>query len=266
MPQISDDAGTFRTRLNRKPRTLRKGKRRKTMRRNASEKMSEQFTRKTVYCFLTCTAMLLLILPMLAADKQKDEDTIRQANLVLQGLIDSKSISPSLLSQANCVLILPNVKKFGVGIGGSGGRGPMLCRSGADFKGKWSAPAMFSVGGASVGLQLGGSSTDFVLLLMDAKVVNQVLNGKTKMGTDATAAAGPGATAASASDVDILTYGRAKGVFAGVSLGGATVEPDNDANYRLYSKTVTATNIVRENGVSPTTEGKSLVAVLNSKI
>jgi len=236
------------------------------MRRNASEKMSEQFTRKTVYCFLTCTAMLLLILPMLAADKQKDEDTIRQANLVLQGLIDSKSISPSLLSQANCVLILPNVKKFGVGIGGSGGRGPMLCRSGADFKGKWSAPAMFSVGGASVGLQLGGSSTDFVLLLMDAKVVNQVLNGKTKMGTDATAAAGPGATAASASDVDILTYGRAKGVFAGVSLGGATVEPDNDANYRLYSKTVTATNIVRENGVSPTTEGKSLVAVLNSKI
>ena len=236
------------------------------MRRNASEKMSEQFTRKTVYCFLTCTAMLLLILPMLAADKQKDEDTIRQANLVLQGLIDSKSISPSLLSQANCVLILPNVKKFGVGIGGSGGRGPMLCRSGADFKGKWSAPAMFSVGGASVGLQLGGSSTDFVLLLMDAKVVNQVLNGKTKMGTDATAAAGPGATAASASDVDILTYGRAKGVFAGVSLGGATVEPDNDANYRLYGKTVTATNIVRENGVSPTTEGKSLVAVLNSKI
>jgi lipid-binding SYLF domain-containing protein len=203
---------------------------------------------------------------MFAADKQKDEDTIRQANLVLQGLIDSKSISPSLLSQANCVLILPNVKKFGVGIGGSGGRGPLLCRGGNNFKGKWSAPAMYTVGGASVGLQLGGSSTDFVLLLMDAKVVNQVLNGKTKMGTDATAAAGPGATAASASDVDILTYGRAKGVFAGVSLGGATVEPDNDANYRLYGKTVTATNIVRENGVAPSSEGKSLVAVLNSKI
>jgi lipid-binding SYLF domain-containing protein len=236
------------------------------MRRNASEQMSEQITRKTLYCFLTCTAILLLILPMFAADKQKDEDTIRQANLVLQGLIDSKSISPSLLSQANCVLILPNVKKFGVGIGGSGGRGPLLCRGGNNFKGKWSAPAMYTVGGASVGLQLGGSSTDFVLLLMDAKVVNQVLNGKTKMGTDATAAAGPGATAASASDVDILTYGRAKGVFAGVSLGGATVEPDNDANYRLYGKTVTATNIVRENGVAPSSEGKSLVAVLNSKI
>jgi lipid-binding SYLF domain-containing protein len=164
------------------------------------------------------------------------------------------------------VLILPNVKKFSFGIGGSGGRGPLLCRTGQDFKGKWSTPAMFSVGGASVGLQVGGSSTDFVLLLMNPKVVNQILNGKTKMGTDATAAAGPGATAASASDADILTYGRAKGVFAGVSLGGATVEPDNDANYRLYGKTLTATEIVRGTGVKPSTEGQSLVTVLNSKI
>ena len=177
--------------------------------------------------------MLLVTLPLLAADKEKDEDTLRQANLVLQGLVDSKSIPPDLLSKADCVLILPGVKKFGFGVGGSGGRGPLLCRGGKDFKGKWSAPAMFSIGGASVGLQVGGSTTDFVLLLMNPKVVNQVLNGKTKMGSDATAAAGPGATAASASDVDILTYGRAKGVFAGVSLGGATVEPDNDALHRV---------------------------------
>jgi lipid-binding SYLF domain-containing protein len=238
----------------------------KTMRRNAPEKISEQTTRKNLGCFLTCAAMLLLTLPMFAGDKQKDEDTIRQANLVLQGLIDSKSIPPSVLSKANCVLILPNVKKFGFGVGGSGGRGPLLCRGGDNFKGKWSAPAMYSVGGASVGLQIGGSSTDFVLLLMDAKVVNQVLNGKTKMGTDATAAAGPGATAASAADVDILTYGRAKGVFAGVSLGGATVESDNDANYRLYGKTLTSTDIVRGTAVTPSGEGKSLVAVLNSKL
>ena len=215
--------------------------------------------------FLASIMMLLMIVPALAGDKQKDEDTLRQANLVLQGLLDSKSIPPDLLSKADCVLILPNVKKFGFGVGGSGGRGPLLCRGGQDFKGKWSAPAMYSVGGASVGLQIGGSSTDFVLLLMNEKVVNQVLNGKTKMGTDATAAAGPGATAASASDADILTYGRAKGVFAGVSLGGATVESDNDANYRLYGKTVTATGIVREAAVKPSSEGQSLVAVLNSK-
>ena len=234
------------------------------MLRSTSEKSMRRITRKASFFFLA-SAVLLLTLSGFAADKQKDEDTLHDANLVLQGLIDSKSIPPNLLSKADCVLILPNVKKFGFGVGGSGGRGPLLCRGGEDFKGKWSAPAMYSVGGASVGLQIGGSSTDFVLLLMNAKVVNQVLNGKTKMGTDATAAAGPGATAAAASDADILTYGRAKGVFAGVSLGGATVEADNDANYRLYGKTVTATNIVRGNAVKPAGEGQALVTVLNSK-
>jgi len=231
----------------------------------ASEKTGERITRKVLPCFLT-SILSLMILPAFAADKQKDEDTLRQANLVLQGLLNDHSISPTVLSKADCVLILPNVKKFGFGIGGSGGRGPLLCRGGQNFDGKWSTPAMYSVGGASVGLQIGGSSTDFVLLLMTPKVVNQILNGKTKMGTDATAAAGPGATAASASDADILTYGRAEGLFAGVSLGGATVEPDNDANSRLYGKTLTATDIVRGTGIQATAEGKSLVKVLDSKI
>jgi lipid-binding SYLF domain-containing protein len=232
----------------------------------APEKPSERITRNALLCCLTSIVMLLLILPAFAADKQKDEDTLRKANLLLQDMLNSKDISPTVLSKADCVLILPGVKKFGFGVGGSGGRGPLLCRSGQNFDGKWSAPAMFTVGGASVGLQVGGSSSDFVLLLMNPKVVNQILNGKTKMGTDATAAAGPGATAASASDADILTYGKAKGVFAGVSLGGATVEPDNDANYRLYEKTLTATDIVRGTDVKPSTEGKSLVTVLDSKI
>ena len=230
-----------------------------------SEKTGERISRKVLPWFLT-SIMLLMILPALAADKEKDEDTLRQANLVLQGFLNSNNISPSALSKANCVLILPNVKKFGFGIGGSGGRGPLLCRGGQNFEGKWSTPAMYSVGGASIGLQVGGSSSDFVLLLMTPKVVNQILNGKTKMGTDATAAAGPGATAASASDADILTYGKAEGVFAGVSLGGATVESDNDANSRLYGKTLTSTDIVRGTGVKPTTEGKALITVLDSKI
>ena len=235
------------------------------MPRNASEKTSERITRKVLPCLLT-SIVLLMILPVFAADKEKDEDTLRQANLVLQGFLNSNNISLTSLSKANCVLILPNVKKFGFGVGGSGGRGPLLCRSGQNFDGKWSTPAMYSVGGMSAGFQVGGSSTDFVLLLMTPKVVNQILNGKTKMGTDATAAAGPGATAASASDADILTYGRAKGLFAGVSLGSATVESDNDANHRLYGKTLTATDIVRGTDVKPSTEGESLVTVLNSKI
>lgn len=235
------------------------------MLRTACKKASERINRRALSC-LIASIMLLTILPVFAGDKEKDEDTLRQANLVLQGFLNSNNISVASLSKANCVLILPSVKKFGFGIGGSGGRGPLLCRSGQHFEGKWSTPAMYSVGGMSAGFQVGGSSTDFVLLLMTPKVVNQILNGKTKMGTDATAAAGPGATAASASDADILTYGKAEGLFAGVSLGGATVEPDNDANHRLYGKTLTATNIVRETGVHPTTEGKALIAVLDSKL
>jgi SH3 domain-containing YSC84-like protein 1 len=210
--------------------------------------------------------VLLLVLPLFAADKQKDEDTLREANLVLQDMLNSKDISPSLLAKADCVLILPNVKKFGVGVGGSGGRGPIVCHSGEDFSGGWSTPAMCSVSSASIGLQVGGTSTDFVLLLMNPKVVKQILSGKTKMGTDATAAAGPGATAASASDADILTYGRAKGMFAGVSLGGATVEPDNNANERLYGKPLTATYIARGTDVQPTEAGKALVTTLDSKL
>ena len=233
------------------------------MLRTASEKTSVRTMGKALLCFLP---LLLLILPLFAADKQKDEDTFSKANLLLQDMLNSKDISAEALSKADCVLILPDVKKFGFGVGGSGGRGPLLCRGGDHFKGKWSAPAMYSVGGASIGLQAGGSSTDFVLLLMNEKVVNQILNGKTKMGTDATAAAGPGATAASASDADILTYGRAKGVFAGVSLGGSSIEPDNDANRRLYGKTVTATDIVRGHDVKLTTEGQSLVSALDKRL
>jgi lipid-binding SYLF domain-containing protein len=236
------------------------------MLRTECKKTNERTTSKPLLCYLTSIVIVLLILPAFAADKAKDEETLRHANLVLQDMLNSKDISPEVLDKADCVLILPEVKKFGFGVGGSGGRGPLLCRRGGNFKGHWSAPAMYSVGGASIGLQVGGSSTDFVLLLMNEKVVDQVLNGKTKMGTDATAAAGPGATAASVSDADILTYGRAKGVFAGVSLGGSSLEPDNDANHRLYGKTLTATEIVRGTDVKPTTDGQALVTMLDSKL
>jgi len=237
------------------------------MLRTASKVACLKTNREAWYRFVSSIAVILLLTAsVFAADKDKDEATLQNANLVLQDMLNGNTISPALLGQAKCVLILPGVKKFGFGVGGSGGRGPLLCRSGQKFDGKWSSPAMFSVGGASIGLQVGGSSTDFVLLLMNPKVVNQILTGKTKMGTDATAAAGPGATAASASDADILTYGRAKGAFAGVSLGGATVEPDNDANHRLYGKTVTATDIVRGGEVKPEGEGQSLVTVLDSKV
>jgi SH3 domain-containing YSC84-like protein 1 len=233
----------------------------------AFEKTGERIAKKALPCLLTSIFMILLILPALAADKQKDEDTLQQANIVLTDMLNSKDISTSVLAKADCVVILPGVKKFGFGVGGSGGRGPMLCRTGENFEGRWSAPAMYTIGGASVGLQVGGSSSDFVLLLMDKKVVNQVLNGKTKMGADATAAAGPGATAAGPVDnADILTYGRAKGLFAGASLGSATLSPDDDANYRLYGKRLTSSDIVRSTDIKSPTGGDALVSLLNSKI
>jgi len=236
------------------------------MQRVGSRTVDEQIAARAMRFFLSCTVMLLLTLPLLAADKQKDENTLRQAASVLNDMLNDKNIPLDLLARADCVMVLPDVKKFGFGIGGSGGRGPLLCRSGQDFEGKWSAPAMYSLGGASIGLQVGGSSSDLVLLLMNQKVVNQILEGKTKMGTDATAAAGPGATAAGSTDADILTYARAKGVFAGVSLGGASIEPDNDANNRLYGRSVTASDIVRATDVKPTNGGEGLVALLDNKI
>ncbi len=217
---------------------------------------------------LCLASLIFMALPAWAGDKEKDEETLRKAGAVLQEMLKSDNVPAGVLAKADCVIVLPNVKKVGFGIGGSGGRGPMLCRSGSKFEGTWSAPAMYSVGGASFGLQIGGSSTDFVLLIMDPKAVDAVLNGETKLGRDATAAAGPsGATSAgTVGDSEILTYGRASGLFAGMSLGGATLTPDTDANARLYGKPITVQEIVRARGVPCPAGGKPLVSLLNSKV
>jgi SH3 domain-containing YSC84-like protein 1 len=232
--------------------------------------MLQFFTTKTrtslapaLSCFLAAVIGVLVAQPLNAASKQDDESTLQKANIVVSGMLNPGTIPANVLARTKCIVILPGVKKFGVGVGGSGGRGPMLCRGGKNFTGRWSTPAMMTIGGASVGAQLGGSSTDFVLLVMDQKVVTQILSGKTKMGTDATAAAGPsGATAAGATDAQVYSYGRAKGMFAGVSIGGATVAPDNDANNRLYGNNPDASSIVLGGSVKPTPAGKTLVATL----
>ena len=207
--------------------------------------------------------MFLLVLPAWAGDTGKDVETLKNAATVLEAMIDSKSVPADVLAKANCILVLPNVKKVGFGVGGSGGRGPLTCRGGKDFKGKWSAPAMYSVGGVSAGFQVGVSSSDFVLLLMDEKGVSAIMRGKTKLGKDATAAAGPGATAQAVTG-DIYTYGRAKGLFAGVSLGSASIDPDTDANARLYGKPMGATEII-EGGAKPPAGAEPLIELLNSK-
>lgn len=222
--------------------------------------------KKALPGFLACLVVLLLALPAWSGDKEKDDETIKNATNVLTEMLNSKSVPADLLAGADCVIVLPNVKKFGIGIGGSGGRGPVSCRTGKKFEGKWSAPAMLKVGGVSAGLQVGGSSSDFVLLVMSEKGVNAILNQKTKLGTDATAAAGPsGATAGSPVGADVLTYGRAKGLFAGVSLGGASLESDNDANQRTYGKQISARDIVTGGGVQTPAGQQEFVTLLDSK-
>jgi lipid-binding SYLF domain-containing protein len=220
-------------------------------------------SKKSVYVLLVSMFLIALALPVWAGSKEKDEETLKSATNVLQQMLSDQNIPSDVIAKADCVIVLPNVKKFGFGIGGSGGRGPMVCRRNS---GKWSAPAMYSIGGVSAGLQVGGSSSDYVLLVMNEKGVNAILNGKTELGKDATATAGPsGATAASVGGSDILTYKRAKGLFAGVSLGGASLEPDNDSNQRLYGKAISPQEIVQANAVPTPLAAQGMVSLLDSK-
>jgi len=211
---------------------------------------------------------IVLALPfsfaVLQADS-KDEETLNKANAVLQEMLGKADFAPNL-GKAKCILVLPEVKKFGIGIGGSGGRGPMSCRQGRNFEGTWSAPALYSVGGVSAGLQIGGSSTDFVLLVMNQKGVDALLKGKTKLGSDATATAGSSGATASSVGSDILTYGKASGLFAGVSLGNATIEPDANGNKRLYGRQITVSEILAGKAVQSPPAGEPLISSLNTKI
>jgi len=221
--------------------------------------------RRTPALLVMMVLTMLSILPAWGADKAKDEETISNGTSVLTAMLSAKDVPADVVAKADCVVVIPNLKKAGFIVGGSGGRGPMSCRTGSDFSGKWSPPAMYTASGLSAGLQIGGSSSDVVLLLMDKKSVDAFLKGKTKLGRDASVAAGPGATAANVGG-DVLTYARTSGVFAGLSLGGTTLEPDNDANQRLYDKPVSASQIVSGTAVQPTAAGQAYVALLDSKI
>jgi SH3 domain-containing YSC84-like protein 1 len=158
---------------------------------------------------------------------------------------DSIARTRSVLDKADCVVVLPSVVKFAIGFGGSYGRGVMTCRGGEAFQGKWGSPTMIALEGASAGLQLGGQATDFILLLMSPKSASGILSSKVKLGGDVSAAAGPvGRNASAETDVtmkaEILSYSRARGLFAGLSLSGSTLRPDNDANKNLYGSKISA--------------------------
>lgn len=216
----------------------------------------------------TLSAMMALTLPLAA--ESEGERLLNSATVLKEIFGMPDSIPKELLDKAECVIVFPSVKKIAVGVGGSYGRGAISCRTGDAYDGPWSAPAMFALEGASIGFQLGGQETDYVLLVMNDRGAQSVLGSKVKVGADASAAAGPkGRTAGAATDIvmraEILTYSRARGLFAGVSLEGSTLRSDGDANVNVYGKKLSAREIVRGGAVTATAEGKQLLDVLNTR-
>ena len=210
---------------------------------------------------------LALVSSALAQDKEQDR--VENAGTVMKEILNAPDgIPQSVLDKADCVVILPSVVKFAIGIGGSYGRGLMTCRRGSTFHGKWGPPTMMALEGGSVGLQLGGNATDFILLMMSPRSAKSVLSSKVKLGADASAAAGPVGRAASAeTDVtlraEILSYSRSRGLFAGVSLEGSTLRADNGANKNLYGKEISASDIVFKDAVPAPPSAKTLLATLD---
>jgi lipid-binding SYLF domain-containing protein len=203
-----------------------------------------------------------------ADDKSNDEDRIQSAGQVLREIMDiPDDIPQSLIDKADCVIVYPSVLKAAFIVGASYGRGVMSCRKGANFRGRWGAPTMMALEGASVGFQIGGQATDFVILVMNERGASSILSSKVKLGGDASVAAGPvGRNATAETDVtlraEMLTYSRARGLFAGISLAGSTVRPDNDANERIYGKKIPAKDIVLRAAVPPPPSAKLMLETL----
>src|SRR5207249_3132701 len=198
----------------------------------------------------------LVALPLTAKDSKKEADRMENCGTVLKEILDiPDDIPQDLLDKAECVIIYPSVLKAAFIIGGSFGRGAMTCRTGEHFTGPWGAPTMMALEGGSFGLQLGGQATDFVLLVMNPRGAKAILNSRVKLGADASAAAGPkGLNAEASTDItlrsEVLSYSRARGLFAGLSLAGSTVRPDNGANEKMYGKKIDAIDIVRKGAVA----------------
>lgn len=206
-----------------------------------------------------------------ADDNAKEQERVQESGNVMKELVNASSGVPiSLLNKADCVIVLPSVKKAGFIVGASYGRGVMTCRGGANFHGPWSAPTMMQSTGGSFGLQAGGQATDFVVLVMNDKGARALMKGKAKLGADASIAAGPVGRDAEASTnatltAEMLSYSRAQGVFAGVSLAGTSLGPDGSANEKLYGKKVEATQIIDGSAGPAPESAKQLLEVLTAK-
>jgi len=220
---------------------------------------------------LTLLAICVLPSAALAVDSYHEQDRVKDAGQVLKEILNiPDNIPQDLLDKAECVVILPSVKKAAFVFGASYGRGVMVCRGGPHYTGLWGTPALYALEGGSFGFQIGGEATDFVLLVMNPKGARSLLGSKVKLGGDASAAAGPkGRTAEGATDIvmsaEILSYSRNKGLFAGVSLEGSTLSSDNSANEKLYGQKLSAKQIIAENKVKAPACAQELVALLDKK-
>jgi len=206
-----------------------------------------------------------------ARDDEKEADRIENAGHVVKEIMDiPDDIPQDLIDKAQCIIVFPSVLKAAFIVGGSYGRGVMTCRTGQSFSGPWSAPTMMALEGGSFGFQIGGEATDFVLLVMNGRGAHAILHSKVKLGGDASVAAGPvGRSASAESDVtlraEVLSYSRARGAFAGVSLEGSTVRPDGDANERVYGRKIDAQDIVFHGAVPVPAPAQQLVSYLDQK-
>jgi len=215
----------------------------------------------------TLGVCILLVAGVLYA-ASKEEERLENSGVVMEEIMNTpENIPQDVLGKAECVIVFPSVLKFAIGIGGSYGRGAMVCRTGSGFTGPWGAPAMYALEGGSIGLQVGGQATDLVLLVMNDRGVNSILGSKVKLGAGASVAAGPkGRDAQAATDAsfraEILSYSRTRGLFAGISLQGSTLRPDNDASAEIYGRKITAREIVLGNQVAVPAAGRRLVSVL----
>jgi SH3 domain-containing YSC84-like protein 1 len=218
---------------------------------------------------IACLVFALAMACSAMANETREQKRLDACGEVLQEILDiPDGIPRDLLNKAECVIVVPSTLKFAIGIGGDFGRGAITCRTGKHFTGRWSAPALFALEGANIGFQLGGQATDFVLLVMNPRGADSILGSKVKLGADAAAAAGPkGRDAAVDTDVvmkaEVLSYSRSRGLFAGISLEGSTLRSDGSANRKLYGRSLTAREIVRDGKVGVPSSGRELIALLD---
>lgn len=217
--------------------------------------------------FMVVAACLSLVAGVVYA-RNKEQKRLENCGVVMQEVLNvPENIPHELLEKAECVIVIPSVRKLAFGVGADYGRGAMVCRTGEHFRGAWGAPAMYALEGGSVGFQIGGEATDLILLVMNGRGMESILSSKVKLGGDASVAAGPKGRDASANTdawmrAEILSYSRSRGLFAGISLEGSTIRPDDDANADVYGHPVKAKDIVRGNATHVTGSGRLLVNTL----